>query len=685
MLKINALKINLNTNKGLFGSPIIPFYDGLNIIKGDNSTGKSTVFQSILYCLGLEELIGGKNEKTMQSVLKSEVLNDVKIVDANGNETYEIEATVIESHILLEITGNKTVTIRRYIASPTKKSSLVEVFDGPLLTVPNEYEYKAMYVHDANSSKEDNPFGFHPFLENLLGWNLPEVQYKNGNYGKLYLQNIFPAFVIEQKGGWTDFLASIPYYALNDKETRSIEFILNLDSAVIQRKRTEIRQAKNNLEIEWSKLFLDFKSFARTIASNVRGVDEKPMIIQSKESIYLTFSNTEDTIPLSQYIDNLISEYNSLMDMEIPTIGEVAHEKEDEINILNNKLNIFSVDLNSLIQQKNVKIDRFNSYQVRKKELENDLIQNKYHKKVKEKGAELEFKVALDICPYCEHKLNDSLLPVDINDIPMQIDENIGFCEAQINLITVYIDNHKSEIIHLENEIDNYSKEISNIRSQIRIIKTQLTSDNRLPSLELIENRIRLKNRLELYQNRQLEIPNYQDKFMELSQQWEDILIEEKKLSKNISEGDEKKIRQLKSSFLKLLSDFKYRSKSITNVYISKDTFMPVVDSYSLKFDSSASDFIRAIWSYTLALREVSNMFNGNHPNFFMLDEPGTQETANSDLNNLLKKMGNMNDTQSLVFCSFKQSETTYAESVADVNFELVDLGTGKYIKKIEK
>lgn len=683
MLKVNALKINLNTNKGLFGSPVILFSDGLNIIKGNNSTGKSTVFQSILYGLGLEELIGGKNEKTMQSVLKTEILNDIKIIDINGNESYEIEANVIESHILLEITGLKTVTIRRYITSETKKAGLVEVFEGPMLTIPGQYAYRAMYVHDPNSSKEDNPYGFHPFLESLLGWALPEVQYKNGNYGKLYLQNIFPAFVIEQKGGWTDFLASIPYYALNDKESRAIEFILNLDSAYIQRKRTEIKQRKSTLEIEWSKLFIDFKAFAKSVALDVRGVESKPVIIQDRNSIFLSYSNTENTYTLDEYIDFISIEYNSIMKKSILTIGEVANEKEEEIGILNNKLNFLSVNLNSIIQQKNVKEERFKSYQKRKKELEYDLQQNEYHKKVKEKGAELDFKIAMDICPYCEHKLNDSLLRDDFEGLPMQIDDNINFCKAQINMISVYMTNHFSEIKNLERQIENHNKEIASVRSQIRIIKTQLTSDNRLPSIELLESRIRLKNRLELYQNRQSEVPTFQDSFFNLSKEWEQILIEESKLSKDISMVDDDKLKSLRWTFLKLLSEFKYRSKSINNIYISKDTFMPVVDGYSLKFDSSASDFIRAIWSYTLSLKEVSNKFNGNHPNFFMLDEPGTQETANSDLNNLLKKLGDMTNTQSLVFCSFKQSDTTFYESTENVNFKLVDLGTGKYIKKL--
>lgn len=685
MLKINALKININTNKGLFGSPIIQFHNGLNIIKGDNSTGKSTVFQAILYGLGLEELIGGKNEKTMQSVLKSEILNDTKIIDVNGNETYEIEANVIESHILLEITGLKTVTIKRYIKSDSKKASYIEVFDGPSLSVPGQYVSRPMYVHDPGSSKEDNPFGFHPYLEALLGWNLPEVQYKNGNYSKLYLQNIFPSFVIEQKGGWTDFLASIPYYALNDKETRAIEFVLNLDSAVIQRRKTEIKQSKNNLEIEWAKLYFDFKNFAKSIACLVKGVDDKPEIIQTRDSIFLTYSTTDSIFTLSEYIESLRVEYNSLMALEVPTIGEVANEKEGEINLLNDKLNILSVNLNGLIQQKNIKIDRYNSYKERKGELENDLTQNKYHQKVKEKGAELDFMIAHDNCPFCDHKLNDSLLPVDIQEVPMQIGENISFLEAQINLISIYIDNHNAEINRLEYQINNYNQDISETRSQIRMIKTQLTSDNRLPSLELIENRIRLKNRLDLYENRQAEIPIYQDRFISLSNEWEQILSDESKLTKNQSQTDEDKLRDLRTSFIKLLADFKYRSKSITNIYISKETFMPVVDGYSLKFDSSASDFIRAIWSYTLALKEVSNKYNGNHPNFLMLDEPGTQETANSDLNNLLKKIGNMSDTQSLVFCSFKQSNTTYMESTENVNFTLVDLGTGKYIKRLKE
>ena len=72
MLRINAIKIEVNTTDGLYGT-FNTFSEGLNILKGDNTTGKSTLVQSIFYGLGLEELIGGRGEKTMQSVLKDVV------------------------------------------------------------------------------------------------------------------------------------------------------------------------------------------------------------------------------------------------------------------------------------------------------------------------------------------------------------------------------------------------------------------------------------------------------------------------------------------------------------------------------------------------------------------------------------------------------------------------------------
>ncbi len=56
MLKIKAIQIKVQTDNGDFESSF-EFDNGLNIIKGNNTSGKSTLFQAILYGLGMEELL----------------------------------------------------------------------------------------------------------------------------------------------------------------------------------------------------------------------------------------------------------------------------------------------------------------------------------------------------------------------------------------------------------------------------------------------------------------------------------------------------------------------------------------------------------------------------------------------------------------------------------------------------
>lgn len=673
MLKIRALQITINTDKGIYGTPLLRFSDSLTIVKGFNSTGKSTLFQSILYGLGLEELIGGKNEKTMQSVLKSEILD-------NQNK---IEANVIESNILLEIEGTSVVTVKRYISSETKNSGLVEVFNGKLLTEPKQYDYVPMYVHDKGAADSKNAFGFHSFLEKLIGWELPQVQYKDGSYRKLYLQNIFPSFVIEQKAGWTDFLATIPYYSLLDKETRALEFLLNLDSWKIQQRKSKLKQDKNDLIFDWRNKFNEFKSLANQIACEIRGVNNQPEIINSINSVYLVYLTEERTYNISEYINVLEEEYEELLELEVPNVGDQAEESEIRINKLNEQLSNYSINLSSTINRKNLAISKYKSFKERLIELENDKVQNEYHLKVKKKGAEEGFAIAHDNCPYCSQGLNDSLLPKDIEIVPMQIEENLEYIKAQINLIKIYMSNHQNDISDLEQNIEKLNFKISETRSNIRTLKTQLTSDNRLPSIELIEKRLKLKARLDLYRRKYEELASFQEAFKSLSDEWVQILSEEKKLPKSLSKFDYKKISELETIFKQLLREFHYRSKPIDSISISRDTLLPVVDRYSLKFDSSASDFTRAIWSYTIALKETSERFEGNHPKLFILDEPGQQEAGDNDLQFLLKRLGNYGDTQSIVFSSFHQSEATFNACTKDVDFELIDLGEEKFIRKI--
>lgn len=66
---------------------------------------------------------------------------------------------------------------------------------------------------------------------------------------------------------------------------------------------------------------------------------------------------------------------------------------------------------------------------------------------------------------------------------------------------------------------------------------------------------------------------------------------------------------------------------------------MPIINGFDIKFDSSASDNVRVIWAFTLALVQTSICIKGNHPKVLIFGEPGQQSMIVSDLCNFIKEL----------------------------------------------
>lgn len=95
MLRINRLRIEIETNNGIYG--IDESFDiGLNFLASeDNTCGKSSIIEAIYYGLGFEEIIGGKGEKVLTSAYKTYI------------EDGDKRLSVLESKIYLEISMEK--------------------------------------------------------------------------------------------------------------------------------------------------------------------------------------------------------------------------------------------------------------------------------------------------------------------------------------------------------------------------------------------------------------------------------------------------------------------------------------------------------------------------------------------------------------------------------------------------
>lgn len=666
MLKINNIKIDVNTNSGLFGA-FHTFKSGLNIIRGNNTSGKSSLFQAIVYALGFEELIGGRFEKTMQSVLKDQV-----------EYPKDIFHSVLQSFVLLEIeNGNgDIITIRRFVQNKNRKSQLIDVFFGSLIN-NDILESRPMFIHDNGGASDEN-YGFHLYLEEFLNWKLPKVLTNSGELRKIYIQQIASSFIIEQKSGWSDFFATMPIYNLNNKEARIVEFILNMDVYGNKMKRQEVGITKRILENDWLNLSKRFERFAEKGGGKLINLSQTPQIINKGDLISILLTKNEIDYSISDYLNLIIEEFDKINPNKNFSIKDKVGENENLIVNIEENINQISFDVEMISSELTFDKQKLHNFNYQLENLNEDLRKNKGAFKLQKMGAEIDLKVSGNHCPTCNQEINDSLLPLSVKQVPMRLDENIDFLAAQIKMLEVNIESVESKIISKEKNLKEFRGLQNNLRRQMRELKTELTSDERLPSIIDIEYRLNLKKRIEFYSKYLEDFSELKEELLFLSEKWERILMDQEKLRKDtFSQNDISKLKLLTENFKSLLSKFNYSSKTIKDIAISEENYLPLAkkpdDSlvYNIRFDSSASDFIRSIWAYTCSLYKTSNATDGNHPKLLMFDEPKQQDLSINDFANFVRELSTYKNAQTLLFASFENSDETFKRATVGIEFHL--------------
>ncbi|PGY57455.1 hypothetical protein [Bacillus thuringiensis] len=676
MLKINNLEIRvLTTENNLVMGLSSTFNNGLNLITSNNknTSGKSTVISTILYCLGMEEIIGGKGYKVLSTGLTNIIWDE--------NRT---EYKVIGSNIYLEITNGKNpITIYRTTNDMNRDSSLVTIYYSSLKNI-SEKETKSedMYVHSPNSAK--NKRGFFTFLESYLDLKLPDVPSYKGSNIKLYLQNIFAAMVIEQKRGWADILVRVPNYNIIEPKKRTIEYILNLDALSIEKNKADIKIKKEMLISKWEKLFIELRS--KVLPFNILGLNSSPILIEKdmidKRMIRLISSdeNKKENISAEEFIDTLKEKLSELSRSMIKVNNEEEEELKfelEEVDIQLNKLGEFEREL---IQKREMNKAEINKFQKNYNLILEDIQNNKDAKKLQNLGSKEKIMSFDSQCPVCSQPIQDSLLVNQQYSKVMSLDDNITHLNDQAKLFLSMIKQRQEQEIHL----DKKSKEIFGAKSNLMSLKKALLND--IYSLTGAYSETNLLKRMKL----EGEINSSEEKvnllqdtiptFVQLSSKWKEIIEAEQKIPKTrLSDNDKKKLNFLKGKFIKNLTDFNYRSVSdVKEISISETTYMPEISSYDLKYDSSASDNARAIWAFTLALLETSNTFDGNHPGLIIFDEPIQHSIIADDMEALFKKMTQL-ENEAQIIVGFTREEGKIPEKmVEDINsgiYNVINLG----------
>jgi len=188
MLRFGNLSISVTTDKGHFGLRH-SFASGMNIIRANNSAGKSTVLRSLIYAIGLEGMFSPSQDTPLPHVLTDYI------------DLPEGDAKVSESWVSMELSNarRETITVSRSIVGTTDRH-LISVRAGAALTDPGSaresVDYFVRTPRAALSSR-----GFHNFLAEFMDWTLPKAAQFEGEDSPLYLETTVPPAVCRAEAG----------------------------------------------------------------------------------------------------------------------------------------------------------------------------------------------------------------------------------------------------------------------------------------------------------------------------------------------------------------------------------------------------------------------------------------------------------------------------------------------------
>src|SRR4051812_2660268 len=229
---------------------------------------------------------------------------------------------VLESYVAAELENGtgEIITVQRGVVS-AGDHRLISVLSGAALTRPEgQYTQRDFFVRDPGAAQREA--GFHRFLAEFIGWDLPTVSRFDGSETQLYLETIFPLFYVEQKAGWSAMPAAFPtYFQIRDVGRRAVEFLMGLQTHEFDLKRQKLELDLAAVRSAWSVKRDELRATASLVGARVEGIPTAPTaVIADLSRAFLAIAANDTWVPLDDYASTLRSQADQLRQDELPTV-----------------------------------------------------------------------------------------------------------------------------------------------------------------------------------------------------------------------------------------------------------------------------------------------------------------------------------------------------------------------------
>lgn len=623
MLIINHLRIEIQTDSGLYGFETT-FGNGLNIIASDDNTrGKTSIIESILYCLGCEEILGGQGIKVLTPVYTSELTDD------SGNIHH-----VLQSDAYLEISnGKEIITIHRAIKSVDRKEKLITVYMADYANIHSP-ETKRMDYFVQSKGAATNSYGYHKFLNDFLELKLPVVYDNNDCEHQLYIQQVLAALFIEQKGGYIDILNRAPYFGIAQVKKRVMEYLLGLDTNKAEHERRALANQIIELKGRWKQTIKKLELTTHRFNGELINVPAEPVIITDEQLAAFKIMIQQHTI--EEHLQLLQSELQG-MSSYTPKIRDDYDALHMELQSIQEKIAQLQAEMIELQERKRLNEQNISRQKHLLNQIYNDIRNNQDAKKLKGLGSTLGLNFATNRCPTCNQEIDDCLLSFETPI--MSIDDNITHLNAQKQMIEFSINSHTKGLNLIETNLSQDNQLLLKLEKLALSLRTDISSVEDNYSEASVRKKIHLQDSIDEINNALKEIHETRKTIHDLSEEYRSLLTKREMIeSQNNEDSVRATLKEMKSQFVEYLYLFGYGSiNDKERIDISPVTLLPSINDFDMKFGSSASDNVRMIWAFTLSILKQSQCTT-HCLNFAVFDEPKQQSIVNDNFDMFIKK-----------------------------------------------
>ncbi len=365
-LRIRHLRLRASTTEGVYGVDL-QFGPGLTVVWADNTKGKSTCMQGMLYALGMERMLSPRREVPLPHAMTTYLMTDA------GEKL-----GVLESSASLEIENGagEVITVHRAIKSQLDRRLISVDFGSALVDGTKNLRRRDFFVIDPGAASRED--GFHHFLEGFLGWSLPMVRSYDAPETKLYLETIFPLFWVEQKTGWSSIPATIPtYLRIREVHKRAIEFIMDLDVHRLELHRQQLDDLFAANKREWRALWDEMERIAVRLGGRTAILPQTPIADDDELSrAHVIIAEHSSEVPLSDVLVRLRFRVNEIAALAVPEIAANSEHLVSELRRLNENVGAINAQRITIHNSRELKAADIGSLRRRIRSLADDLQKN---------------------------------------------------------------------------------------------------------------------------------------------------------------------------------------------------------------------------------------------------------------------------------------------------------------------